>query len=79
MEHRRALKHWSLALLCLGFACLAAFRLIGGEVDADGVLREQFWLIPVGWFSISVGLILGAVYAFGRLSRQGRPPPQDPN
>ena len=68
MERGRALKRWSLALLGLGFACLVAARLIGSEVDVDGVLREPFALIPIGWFSLSLGLILGAVYVFGRLS-----------
>ena len=79
MERGRALKHWSLALLVLGFSCLLAFRLIGSDVDAEGMLREPFGLVPIGWFSISLGLILGAVYAFGRLSGQERNPPQDPD
>jgi hypothetical protein len=79
MREGRALKRWSLALLGLGLACLVAFRLIGSEVDADGVLREPFALIPIGWFSISLGLILAAVYAVGQLTARDRGPPQDPN
>jgi hypothetical protein len=79
MDPGRALKRWSLALLGLGFACLVAFRLIGSEVDADGVLREPFALIPIGWFSISLGLILGGIYGVGRLSAKDRTPPGDPN
>ena len=79
MREGRALKHWSLVLLGLGLACLVAFRLIGSEVDADGVLREPFALIPIGWFSISLGLILGGIYGVGRLSAKDRTPPGDPN
>lgn len=78
MDRGRALQHWSLALLGLGFACLLAARILGG-VTADSPLRWAPALVPVGWFGISLGLILGAVYAFGRLSGTGRPPPRDPN
>lgn len=77
MEQGRSLKRWSLVLLALGFGCLVAARLIGGEVDADGALREPFALIPIGWFSLSLGLILGAVHVYGRLSGRDDPTPPD--
>jgi len=79
LDNGRALRRWSLGLLGAGFACLVAFRIIGSEVDADGVLREPFPLVPIGWFSISVGLILGGLYVFGRLSAGNRGTPPDAN
>ena len=79
MEPGRSLKRWSLALLVVGLGCLVAARLIGSEVDTDGTLQEPFALIPIGWFSLSLGLILGAVHVFGRLSGRGDPAPPDPD
>ncbi len=79
MEQGRSLKRWSLALLVVGFACLVAARLIGSQVAADGIRQEPFALIPIGWFSLSLGLILGAVHVFGRLSGRGDPAPPDPD
>ena len=79
MEQGRSLKRWSLALLALGFGCLVAARLVGSEGGGEGPLLEPLVLIPVGWFSLSLGLILGAVHLFGRLSGRGDPAPPDPD
>ena len=36
-------------LALLSALCFGTFRAIGSEVDALGVLREPFFLIPIGW------------------------------
>ena len=79
MEQGRSLKRWSLALLVAGFGCLVAARLVGSEGGGESLLREPFVLIPVGWFSLSLGLILGAVHLYGRLSGRDDPAPPDPD
>lgn len=38
-----------------GFACLGLFYAIGSEVDVDGVLREPFFLVPMGWVLSIIG------------------------
>lgn len=49
----------SVSLLFLGSACLIAFGVIGSRIDADGVLREPFGLIPIGWLLIAGGALTG--------------------
>lgn len=46
----------------VGFVSWGIFNLMGSTVDANGVLHEPFFLIPVGWLLIMVGALL---YAFG--------------
>ncbi len=57
----------SLPLFSLGFACMAGFRLVGSNVDDNGILHEPFALIPLGWLC----LLAGAVIAFASLLRKG--------
>lgn len=56
----------SLILLALAVACAAAFRLIGAEVDENGVLREAFPLLPLGYLFGGAGVITGALALFRR-------------
>ncbi|MFN7339671.1 MAG: DUF3955 domain-containing protein [Opitutia bacterium] len=50
-------------LVCLGLAaaCFVAKALAGSRVDAEGILREPFALIPLGWLLAFCGLVLLAV------------------
>lgn len=45
-----------------GLACWSAYRLIGSEVDAQGVLHEPFVLIPIGWLLLAAGVVVGGPY-----------------
>lgn len=56
---RRLLKI-AAALALPGAASLAAFALIGSEVDAQGVLHEPFFLLPMGWALLLAGLLCAA-------------------
>lgn len=55
----------SVSLLFLGSACFIVFGLIGSHVDAAGVLREPFGLLPIGWALIAAGTLVG-VYGLAR-------------
>lgn len=55
----RRLIRLSLLLLAGSLACWLAYRLIGVRVDADGVLREAFALIPIGYLLGGAGIATG--------------------
>ncbi len=46
----------------VGVVSWGIFNLMDSTVNANGVLHEPFFLIPVGWLLIMVGALL---YAFG--------------
>ena len=52
-----------LGLLLLGLGCLAAFALTSPSVDANGFIKEPFWLLPIGWLLIVVGAVWVGVAA----------------
>lgn len=55
---------WRIALLCAGSAVITivTFNLIGSTLDAQGVLNEPFFLIPLFWL-LSFGSIISMVIA----------------
>jgi hypothetical protein len=57
-----------LFLMVLAAGCALAYELTGSYVDAAGVLREPFALIPLGWLS---GLAGASLFFLG-LWRRGR-------
>ncbi|MFN5510605.1 MAG: DUF3955 domain-containing protein [Burkholderiales bacterium] len=46
-------------LALLSALCFAAFGLIGSHVDANGILREPFFLLPMGWLFAAFALAAG--------------------
>ncbi|MBT7192048.1 MAG: DUF3955 domain-containing protein [Anaerolineae bacterium] len=44
-------------------------QLIGQKVDAQGVLREPFFLIPLTWLLVGLGLISVLVFLLTRLAK----------
>jgi hypothetical protein len=56
----------SVTLLAGAFACWGGYLWIGAEVDADGILREPFALIPLGWMCLIAALISGVAWLFMR-------------
>ena len=52
----------SLVSFFAGFLCMAAFRIIGSEIDEQGYLYEPFALIPIGYFFIFLGTAIGIIY-----------------
>ena len=50
---------WGTGLAAAAVACRLAFHAIGSHVDANGVLREPFGLLP-----ISTAMLLASAAAF---------------
>ena len=46
----------AIIFLVFGILCLLSFKLIGSELDENGFLREPFFLIPIGWAFLFLGL-----------------------
>ena len=57
---------YAIVFLVLSIACILAYNASGQYIDSDGVLHEQFGLIPLGWmfFILSSGF---AIYHLIRL------------
>ncbi|MFD1411087.1 DUF3955 domain-containing protein [Lapidilactobacillus gannanensis] len=47
----------SLILLVLGGGCFLISGLIGSYVDSQGILHEPFFLIPLGYLLLAIGII----------------------
>lgn len=53
----------SIALLASAIICWGAYQMIGSHVDAEGILREPFALIPLGWLFLLGALVTGIINA----------------
>ena len=51
------------SLLIFGIICFVSFYLIGSEVDENGYLKEPFALLPIGFISICLSMVLFIVFA----------------
>jgi len=47
--------------ILIGITCAVSYNLIGSYVDKTGILHEPFGLIPIGYLSIFIGLIVGII------------------
>ncbi|WP_425447296.1 DUF3955 domain-containing protein [Dethiothermospora halolimnae] len=63
MEVGFVMKKYILSLISfiVGIGCMIAYNIIGSEVALDGTLEEPFFLIPIGYLFIAVGLIIGII------------------
>lgn len=48
-------------LFLIGAGCITAFQLIGGDVGADGIVREPFFLLGIGYGLIALSLVAAAI------------------
>jgi len=60
------------AIAALGVAALVLFQAMGSSIDADGFLREPFYLIPIGYLLIFIGVGGIALPILRRLIRSPR-------
>lgn len=70
MNRENRTKGWLLVgagLFLAGILCFLSFELIGSTVDAEGILREPFALIPMGWLAVLSGLVCLGITAAGKL------------
>ena len=42
----------------IGIGCMIAYNIIGSEVAPDGRLVEPFYLIPMGFLFVAIGIVL---------------------
>lgn len=57
IQKRLRLLSRALLLIAVFLSLLAQF--FGARVDADGQLHEAFFLVPLAWFCLLLGLALG--------------------
>lgn len=57
IQKRLRLLSRTLLVVALLLSLLALF--LGARVDADGLLHEAFFLVPLAWFCLLLGLALG--------------------
>ena len=50
-------------LLIAGIICFVLFYLIGGEVDENGYVSEPFYLLPIGFITICLSMVLYIIFA----------------
>ena len=53
-------------LLIAGIVCFVLFYLIGAEVDENGYVNEPFYLLPIGFISICLSMVLYIVFAIAK-------------
>jgi hypothetical protein len=60
----------STILIFVGILCLVSFNIIGSEVATDGTLTEPFFLIPLGFLSLILGILTNLVLSIKALIRK---------
>ena len=53
-------------LLIAGIICFVLFYLIGAEVDENGYVNEPFYLLPIGFISICLSMVLYIAFAIAK-------------
>lgn len=69
MKRTRWNLYFSLSMIVAGIISFLLFRLIGSTVDSNGYLQEPFFLVPIGYLFLLVGLIDGVIYLVQRFKR----------
>ena len=69
MKRTRWNLYFSLSMIFAGIISFLLFRLIGSTVDSNGYLQEPFFLVPIGYLFLLVGLIDGVIYLVQRFKR----------
>lgn len=56
----------TLVLIVTGVVCFVLKVILGSTIDGNGVLHEPFFLIPIGYLFLLLGIISGVSYLFKR-------------
>ena len=70
----RKLTFISLVLLGVGLALWAGYAVQGSHVDEDGILREPFHLLALGWLFVLTGGVALIAALFARIIKNWRTP-----
>lgn len=54
----------------VGIGCMVAYGIIGSEVAPDGTLIEPFFLIPLSYLFMTVGVLIAIVISIISLIRK---------
>jgi len=57
----------SVLLLIAAVTCVIAYNIIGQKIDEQGFLHESFFLIPMTWLFLLLGVITGGVNLVARI------------
>ncbi len=49
---------YSILFILLGIACILIKALLPETIDASGILHEHFYLLPIGFLCLFIGLII---------------------
>lgn len=63
------MKKYTLALILLGIGCIVSFNIIGSTVASDGTLVEPFYLLPMGYSLVAIGIISLFVSRFKKVNK----------
>jgi len=58
---KRLSRNLAYLFISLAIIFMLTFNLIGSEVDADGVLKEPFFLIPFSYVSFALGIVFAVI------------------
>ncbi|MBW9158458.1 DUF3955 domain-containing protein [Clostridium sp. FP2] len=65
-------KYLTLIPFIIGAACMVAYNIIGSEVAPDGTLLEPFYLIPMSYLFLAIGIILVPAVSIVSFSRNSK-------
>ncbi|KRN98718.1 DUF3955 domain-containing protein [Companilactobacillus kimchiensis] len=57
----------TIIMILAGIGCFLLKMMIGSTIDNNGVLHEPFFLLPIGYLFLLLGLISGFIYLFRKL------------
>ncbi|SIQ55797.1 DUF3955 domain-containing protein [Paenibacillus macquariensis] len=60
----------ALMSIIIGIGCFVTYSIIGSEVAPDGTLKEPFFLIPIGYLFLAIGIILGLAVSIASFFRK---------
>lgn len=66
MRQARISLYVTLILVAAGIICFVLKAVLGSTVDSSGMLHEPFFLIPIGYLFLLLGIISGTRYLFKR-------------
>ena len=69
MKKAKISLYMMIVTILAGVICFLLSTMIGSTVDNNGILHEPFFLIPIGYLFLLIGLLSGLVYLFKRLHK----------
>jgi len=70
MKRARVSLYITIIMILAGAGCFLLFAMIGSTIDSSGILHEPFFLIPIGYLFLLIGLISGISYLIRRFRKR---------